>query len=110
MQKVLSLILALAWWCAVHVEALPKNKGNSNTGTGTNVAAAAAPSASGGITKATDGSTILDKTVQIKYAMPPLTHSPTSADKTAASQSATKSALQLTSSPPPLRSPAQQQE
>lgn len=65
MQKVLSLILALAWWCAVHVEALPKNKGNSNTGTGTNVAAAAAPSASGGITKATDGSTILDKTVQI---------------------------------------------
>jgi hypothetical protein len=59
--RVLSFVLVFL--SAVHVQALPKNKGNSNTGT--NVAAAAT---SGGITKATDGSTILDKTVQIKCA------------------------------------------
>ena len=47
---------------AAHVEALPKNRGN----TGTNAAAAAAPTASTSITKATDGSMILDKTVNIK--------------------------------------------
>ncbi|KAH8757415.1 hypothetical protein BGZ57DRAFT_771934 [Hyaloscypha finlandica] len=53
------------------VESLPKHKGTATTGTTSNTkanaaAAAAAPaSPSGGTTKATDGSTILDKTVTI---------------------------------------------
>jgi hypothetical protein len=58
----------LLFMLALPVESLPKKKGTSTTGTtsntGTNLAAGASPS--GGITKATDGSTILDKTVTIK--------------------------------------------
>jgi hypothetical protein len=57
------------------VESLPKHKGTATTGTTSNTkanAAAAAPaSPSGGITKATDGSTILDKTVTIKLIFQP---------------------------------------
>jgi len=60
---------------ALPVESLPKHKGTATTGTTSNTkanAAAAAPaSPSGGITKATDGSTILDKTVTIKLIFPP---------------------------------------
>ncbi|KAE8451355.1 hypothetical protein EG329_003984 [Mollisiaceae sp. DMI_Dod_QoI] len=54
------LSIALFFVFTFQVNALPKKKA-----TGTNVAAAAAPSSTGGITTATDGSTILDKTVQI---------------------------------------------
>jgi hypothetical protein len=58
---------------ALPVESLPKNKGTPSTGTTSNTkanaAAAAAASSSGGITKATDGSTILDKTVVIKLVL-----------------------------------------
>lgn len=56
-----SFVLLLVF--ALQIEALPKkNKGNTAASTGATGAAAA-----GGITTATDGSTILDKTVQIKY-------------------------------------------
>ncbi len=62
--RILSIALFLVF--TFQVNALPKKKA-----TGTNVAAAAAPSSTGGITTATDGSTILDKTVQIKYVNDP---------------------------------------
>lgn len=54
--------LALFSVLALQVEALPKKATSATGGTGTNVAAAAAPS----VSAATDGSQILDKTVQIK--------------------------------------------
>jgi hypothetical protein len=58
---------------ALPVESLPKHKGTATTGTTSNTKAnaAAAASSSGGITKATDGSTILDKTVTIKLIFQP---------------------------------------
>jgi hypothetical protein len=68
MQKPWSGIFSFFLFCllAFQVEALPKNKGTTNTNTGTKAAAAAAAAGSTTITKATDGSTIMDKTVQIK--------------------------------------------
>jgi hypothetical protein len=69
--RIVSFILLS--FLALPVESLPKNKGTATTGTTSNTKAnaAAAASSSGGITKATDGSTILDKTVTIKFVSPP---------------------------------------
>jgi hypothetical protein len=71
--RIVSFILLS--FLALPVESLPKHKGTATTGTTSNTkanaAAAAAASSSGGITKATDGSTILDKTVTIKLIFPP---------------------------------------
>jgi hypothetical protein len=67
--RIVSFILLS--FLALPVESLPKNKGTATTGTTSNTKANAAASSSGGITKATDGSTILDKTVTIKLIFPP---------------------------------------
>lgn len=66
MQESWTRILSFALFSvlALQVEALPKKKATaaSGGGTGTNAAAAASPS----VSAATDGSQILDKTVNIK--------------------------------------------
>ncbi|CZR55028.1 uncharacterized protein PAC_04914 [Phialocephala subalpina] len=64
MQESWTRILCFALFSvlALQVEALPKKATAATGGTGTNVAAAASPS----VSAATDGSQILDKTVQIK--------------------------------------------
>jgi hypothetical protein len=67
----------LLFFLALPIEALPKNKGTATTGTTSiakaNAAAAVSASPSGGITKATDGSIILDKTVTLsKFPKPEL--------------------------------------
>jgi hypothetical protein len=69
--RIVSFILLS--FLALPVESLPKNKSTATTGTTSNTKANAATAASpsGGITKATDGSTILDKTVTIKLIFPP---------------------------------------
>lgn len=60
--RALSLLLFL--FLAVPIDALPKKKSAASTGGAATGAAAATT-----ITKATDGSTILDKTVNIKYSI-----------------------------------------
>lgn len=99
------LSVALVGFLAVGAEALPKNReaatstsNTAKTGTGTGTKAAASPSSS--ITKATDGSTILDKTVVIKYV--PVSHRAyEKLTQTAVSQFATKLAHQPIYSHPP---------
>lgn len=109
--RILSFLAVLL--LVVSVEALPKKKTAStattaNTGTTTGSKAAAS---SGGVTTATDGSSILDKTVVIKYH---LLHSiprtlPILTSPTAVSQSATRSVHQPTSLPQLLESQEEQQ-
>ena len=63
-SRVLSCVLLFVF--ALSVEALPKKKGSSTNGGATSNTGSNAAAASGGVTKATDGSSILDKTVTIK--------------------------------------------
>lgn len=64
---VVSFLLLLLF--AFEVDALPKKKGKASTASTATGATAAggAAAAAGGVSAATDGSSILDKTVTIKY-------------------------------------------
>ena len=98
---------------AIPTDALPKRKspsGEASSGATTGAAAGATTegatgAGAGKITTATDGSTILDKTVTIKYSCPPLfPHFQklfTNNNHPAVSQSATRSPRPPTNSPPP---------
>lgn len=68
--RVLAFVLLFLF--ASPVDCLPKKKGTASNGNGNGNSAAQtaqqqAAAIPGGISKATDGSTILDKTVTIKY-------------------------------------------